>query len=297
MDQSIAFAQKALGMARFFPDDHYLYFKSFLCIAWNYWCKGEGKKCFEIGNELLEYGRRYSYIRCIVMGHVCIAQGAMATGNFQLAIQSGNTGAKIALDRFYGDSSRLCEAVGYTLAGQLPEAQKVLEEISSYFHEYGNENWCTISNIFLGAVYVAQGHMSRGLTMIEKERDRSEESEVKYWSINAEYILGRIYKQIAEGAGSISPAIVAKNIGFLVKNVPFAAKKAESHFQKAIDLAQEIGAKGLLGQVTLDLGLLHKIKGRTDEARKCISDAVRLFEECEADVFLKQAREELAKLT
>jgi hypothetical protein len=67
-------------------------------------------------------------------------------------------------------------------------------------------------------------------------------------------------------------------------------------FQNGERLAQEIGAKGLLGQVKLELGLLHKIKGRTDEARKCISDAVRLFEECEADVFLKQAREELASL-
>jgi tetratricopeptide (TPR) repeat protein len=132
--------------------------------------------------------------------------------------------------------------------------------------------------------------------MIEKERDRSEESGVKYYIITAEFILGRIYKQIAEGAGPVSPAIVAKNIGFLLKNVPFAAKKAENHFQKAIKLAKEIGAKGILGQVTLELGLLHKIKGRTDEARKCISDAVRLFEECEADVFLKQAKEALAAL-
>jgi tetratricopeptide (TPR) repeat protein len=81
-----------------------------------------------------------------------------------------------------------------------------------------------------------------------------------------------------------------------LKNVPFAAKKAENHFQKAIELAKEISAKGLLGQATLELGLLHKIKGRTDEARKCISDAVHLFEECEADVFLKQAKEALASL-
>ena len=132
--------------------------------------------------------------------------------------------------------------------------------------------------------------------MIEKERDLCEECGLKYVLIMAEFILGRIYKQITEGAGPLSPVMIAKNIGFLVKNVPFAAKKAESHFQKAIKLAQEIGAKGLLGQVTLELGLLHKIKGKTDEARKCISDAVRLFEECEADVFLKQAQEELASL-
>ena len=132
--------------------------------------------------------------------------------------------------------------------------------------------------------------------MIEKERDLCEESGAKNLVIMAEFILGRIYKQIAEGAGPLSPAMIAKNIGFLLKNVPFAAKKAESHFQKAINLAQEIGAKGFLGQAKLELGLLHKIKGRTDEARKCISDAVRLFEECEADGFLKQAQEELAAL-
>jgi tetratricopeptide (TPR) repeat protein len=230
------------------------------------------------------------------MGHLCMAMSGLASGNIQLVIQSGQLGAKIALDRFYRDSSHLWEATGYTLAGQFPEAQKVLEEASSYFHEYGNECWCTMSDVFLGAVYVAQGHMSRGLTMIEEVRDLCEKCGAKYMVITAEFILGRIYKQMAEGAGPLSPAIVAKNIGFLVKNVPFAAKKAENHFQKAIKLAQEIGAKGILGQVKLELGLLHKIKGRTDEARKCISDAVLFFEECEADGFLKQAKEALAAL-
>ena len=295
-DQGIAFGRKALEMSRYFPDDHYLYFKSVGGIGQNYLFKGEGKKCFEIANELLEYGRRHSHIRCIVMGHICMAMSDWASGNFQMVIQSGHTGAKITLDRFYKDFSRLYEATGYVLANQLPEAQEILEDVSSYCHEYGNENCWVWSDSFLGVIYVAQGHMSRGLTMIEEEMGRSKERGAKYYIIMGDFILGRIYKQIAEGAGPLSPAMIAKNIGFLLKNVPFAAKKAESHFQKAIELAQEIGAKGVLGQVSLELGLLHKIKGRTDEARKCISDAVRLFEECEADGFLKQAREELASL-
>jgi tetratricopeptide (TPR) repeat protein len=295
-DQGIAFGQKAQEMARFFPDDHYLYFKSLGGIAFNYYGKGEGTKAHATANELLEYGRRHSNIRCLVMGHTCMAMSGLASGNFQLAIQSGQTGANIALDRYYKYFSGLYGAVGYVLAGQFPEAQKVFEEVSAYSHEYGNEAFEVWSDLFLGAIYVSQGHMSRGLTMIEKERDLCEERGVKPYIIMAEFILGRIYKQIAEGAGPLSPAIVAKNIGFLLKNVPFAAKKAENHFQKAIDLAQEIGAKGFLGQATLELGLLHKIKKRNDEARKCISDAVRLFEECEADVFLKQAQEELASL-
>ena len=40
----------------------------------------------------------------------------------------------------------------------------------SYYHEYGVETFEVLSNIFLGAVYGShRAHMSRGLTMIEKE--------------------------------------------------------------------------------------------------------------------------------
>jgi hypothetical protein len=38
------------------------------------------------------------------------------------------------------------------------------------------------------------------------------------------------------------------------------------------------------------------MKGRIDNAKKYITDAIQLFEECEADVYLKQAREALAAL-
>jgi hypothetical protein len=57
-----------------------------------------------------------------------------------------------------------------------------------------------------------------------------------------------------------------------------------------------MGSKGWVGRAFLDLGRLHKIKGRKEQARKYIIDAIQLFEECEADVFLKQAREVLAAL-
>jgi len=296
MDQGIAFGKKAQEMTRIFSLDHNLYFISLAGIGLNYYFKGEGRKVSEIAEELLEYGRQHSNIRSIILGHSCMGMSGGATGNVHMTIQSGQMGAKIALDRYYRYWSSNVMATGYALTGQLAEAQQAFEEVSSFSHEYGCDVLKVHSDIFLGAIYVAQGHMSRGLTMIEEIRDRCKEIGGENLFILAEYILGRIYKQISEGAGPISPLIIVKNIGFLVKNVPFAAKKAESHFQKAIEVAQEIGAKGILGQVKLDLGLLHKIKGRTDEARKCINDAIQLFEECEADVFLKQAKDALEAL-
>ena len=60
--------------------------------------------------------------------------------------------------------------------------------------------------------------------------------------------------------------------------------------------SENIGAKGTLGQVYLDLGLLHKAKGRMDQARVCISTSIELFEQGEAEGFLKQAKEALASL-
>ena len=131
----------------------------------------------------------------------------------------------------------------------------------------------------------------------------------------SEFSLGMVYSQIVEGAGPrsmrtksgkaqkgvrsiprVSLSTMAKNIGFLIKNVPFASKKAEKHFNRAIELAKEIGMKGTMGMAYLDLGLLHKTKKRTEQARRCISEAIQLFEQCEAEFYLKQAREALASL-
>jgi NAD(P)-dependent dehydrogenase (short-subunit alcohol dehydrogenase family) len=98
------------------------------------------------------------------------------------------------------------------------------------------------------------------------------------------------------GGGKKSISFFLKNIGFLIKTVPFAARKAEGYFHTAIETAKEIGAKSVLGQAYLDLGKLHKAKGRLPEARTCISQAVQSFQECEADVYLKQARDALASL-
>jgi tetratricopeptide (TPR) repeat protein len=81
-----------------------------------------------------------------------------------------------------------------------------------------------------------------------------------------------------------------------VTKFPFAAKEAEAHFNRAIELVNQIGAKGRAGEAYLDLGHLHRSKGRSDQAKACISKAIQLFEECEAEVFLRQAHESLASL-
>ena len=63
-----------------------------------------------------------------------------------------------------------------------------------------------------------------------------------------------------------------------------------------LETAKEIKANGFLGLTYLDLGLLQKAKKRNNQAKKCISEAVKIFEECEAEGYLKQAEEALQSL-
>jgi hypothetical protein len=109
-------------------------------------------------------------------------------------------------------------------------------------------------------------------------------------------MLGNFYSTLAQRTGPKSVSLLAKNIGFLIKNVPLASKKAQTHFNEVITVAKKIGANSVLGQAHLDIGLMYKKKGRTDMAQENISKAVQLFEKCEAETYLTQAKEALVSL-
>ena len=132
--------------------------------------------------------------------------------------------------------------------------------------------------------------MQQGAELMEKARKTLISNQRRVFYALSEYILGEVNSQIATGPKP-SLSIMAKNIGFLVKNVPFATKKAEEHFNKAIELFKEIGMRGFLGVAYLSLGLLYKATKRTDKARQCILEAINIFQECEAEAYLKQANE------
>jgi tetratricopeptide (TPR) repeat protein len=142
---------------------------------------------------------------------------------------------------------------------------------------------------------IAKGQMKQGTELMKKVRKTLLRNQRRVQYALSEYIIGEVNSQIATGPKP-SISIMAKNIGFLVKNIPFATKKAEDHFNKAIELFKEIGANGFLGQAYLSLGLLYKASKRTDPARQYILEAIDLFQECEAEGWLKQANEALDSL-
>jgi class 3 adenylate cyclase/tetratricopeptide (TPR) repeat protein len=292
-DQALQYGARAQKISKLVESDHYLYFKSLGGMAMCYWQMGDSKKLYKIGKELLEYGQRHASIRCQTMGHMAMGGANSLVGDFSGFINSFHEAFDVSADTMYDITSKTYLGMGYLLNDQVQEAEPHLKEVVDFSKDY-EFDWVGMpGRLFLGTVMIAQGKINQGFKMIDEAHQSFTREGKKYYVALTEYSLGKIYSQIVEGSGSISPLSIARNIGFLVKNVPFANKKADAHFNKAIEIATEIGARSILGPAYLDWGLLHKAKKRNDQARECISKAIELFEMCEATVYLEKAKKAL----
>jgi tetratricopeptide (TPR) repeat protein len=202
---------------------------------------------------------------------------------------------KAAVDPFYAMFAMPNLGISYFMDGRLQEAEEVLESLLDFSEKHGIGMFASLAQMFLSSILIAKGQMKQGFKKFEETQAVFLKNHLKLYYGLSEYILGLVYTQFITGP---SPGLsnLVKNIGFIVKNVPFAEKKAEEHFNKAIELLREMGAKGEHGEALLGLGRLYSAKKRNEKARECFSEAVHLFEECDALVYLKQAKEALASL-
>jgi tetratricopeptide (TPR) repeat protein len=296
LDEAIIYGERAQEICRSLESDQYIYFKSLCGMGLAYCYKGESKKCFEAGEALLEYGQSHASIRGLVTGHSIVGGGHFSAGDFPSTIESLKRAIQVRADPIYCQTARMYLGISYFSNGQLMEAGEAFEEVAVFSRDFGIEWVGTPAQAFLGILLIAKGQMNQGLRMIEDAQREFIENGRKWFLALSNYAMGKIYLQIAEGAAKVSLSVALKNVGFLVKNVPFAKQKAADNLKKTIEIADEIGAKCLLGMSFLDLGLLHKVKGEKDKARECISTAIQLFEQCEAEVYLQQAKEALEPL-
>ena len=293
--EGIGYGERAQKIAELFTTDQYLFFKSLggLCLIYMY--KGDTNRIFEGAKRLLEYGERNANSRSKVFGHWMKSFGHLAAGDMQSAQISSEKAFEVALDPFYSQFPKVTLGIAYFLGGQLQEAENVLQSVINFGEKHGEGQSSVATQLYLAPILIAKGQMKQGIELLQNTQKTLIRNQRRMQYAMSEYILGEVNSQIVTGPKP-SLSIMAKNIGFLVKNVPFATKKAEEHFKKAIELFKEIGAKGYLGQVYLSQGLLYKASRRTDQARHSILEAVKLFQECEAEVWLKQANEALDSL-
>lgn len=296
VDEALVFARKGQEAALALESDYFLQLESLASVGYALWARGESKKTLEAGEALLRFGEERSRIRSQVAGNWVMGLGHLAAGDIEAAIQCHKRAVELSRDPFYSQYPKLLLGMSYLSNEQFDEAEVLLQEVASFSAEHGAEAVGRPAQVLMGIVLLSRGRLAQGVKMLEEGQRAWLQNQGRYLYAVSESILGTIFSRFVEGGASVDWPTVIRNIGFVVKNAPFAARKAESHFLRAIEMAKEMGAKGVLGEAYLGLGRLHAARGKTAKAKESLAASVDCFEECEADVFLGQAKEALASL-
>jgi tetratricopeptide (TPR) repeat protein len=259
--------------------------------------RGDVKKVAELAQALLDYGKRHSNIFSVSNYYLYMAESRSIAGDIFSAIEYYKKSIQHSHDLMLSYVAKMLLGLCYLSTGQVKDVQDTIEGVIEHSKKFGFEYVGGAALGLKGIALIAQGNLKEGVALYENVMRTLFESKSLYRYAAGNYLMGMVYSKIAQGGGEKKDfSFLVKNIGFLIKTMPFAFKKAEEHFNEAIKVAKEIGAKSILGQAYLDLGRLYKAKGKIEKARESLSNAIETFEKCEADVYLKQAREALAAL-
>ena len=294
LEEALDFGKKAVEIGKSFPSDPYLSFKGLWGITWAHLMKGDFRSALADSQALLDYGRKQSNNRSLVLGYLGMELAYSFKGDVQSCVEYCRKAIDAARDPLYVLYAKPSLGTCYLLAGKTMEAEKEFREVID-FDERFNIFWMACrAYLSLAMLKIGKGEISEGLKEIEKRRDRCSADGDMNTYLTAEQLLGEVYLKMVERQGSESLSLLASNTPFLVKNLPFADNNAQKHLEEVIRVSLSIGSNA--GRAYLDLGLLHKAKKRKDKARECLMEAARLFEESEADAFLEQARKALRSL-
>jgi class 3 adenylate cyclase len=296
-DEAVGFGKKAIKLAEDSDLDIYIHFKSRAGVAQAYWYSGDRLKSLEEGKKLVEFGQSQGSIPAITFGYLEVGASYLADGDFSKAIEWLQLIVTDQKEFIYYHAALLIQGMAYFLAGEFEKAEFAIRKTLEFVQKDDRFPWLgTPAKLYLGGILIAQGRMSEGMKTLLNARKRSLQTGYKYVYLISEYMLGNIFLQMTLGEGDISFGTIMRNIGFLVKNLPYAKTKAETHLKKTIILADEISSRNLKGQALFDLGRLYLHRNRKHEAQKCLMEAIEVFEQCGIETYKRQAEKHLSSL-
>ncbi len=257
---------------------------------------GNIRKLKELGNELQHDGIKRDDPRNLIMAKIVFGLSNLCAGDYQSAIFNFKAALEGSVDSILIYISTLFLGNAYLLDGKYEEALSTSDKVMQLSDKFGIELLGSMALAFRGYTLATVGDLNAGLQCVDRAMDAWNKAGRQYALAAAHGFYGQLYLRILEGKGSKKLSFLFKNIKSLIKLIPGAFKKGEQHFQEQIKISKIIGAKGLLAQAYLGLGLLNRANKRKVEPEKYVNESIKIFKHYEAEMFLKQAKTLLENL-
>jgi class 3 adenylate cyclase/tetratricopeptide (TPR) repeat protein len=221
---------------------------------------GDSQKNFELGRKLVEYGESHSDLRSTVVGYILMSYGHHSAGDFAKAVEWSQKAVELSNDPIFSVWPKLVLANFFIQTGKFQEAADTLREIIPFCQHLGMDYIVVWAQSLYGAALMAGGHYSRGMKMITEAARAFTENDRFVSLYFLEFALAEIYFLMATRRQRLGFWTILKNLGFILKEVPFARHKAETYLRRIIQVGQEIGAKGFMqNHVAHNLELLRRL--------------------------------------
>ena len=158
-------------------------------------------------------------------------------------------------------------ALVYALAGRAADAITVLGQV------VGNTG-VPLDPLTCGEAYLFAGCMEDAQRLTQQVRANPRHRKRRSQEARALWLLGEI----------------------ALHGNPLDACRAETHYQQALALAEELGMRPLQAHCHLGLGTLYATTGRREQARTALTTAIALYDAMDMVFWLPQAKAVLAQI-
>jgi tetratricopeptide (TPR) repeat protein/class 3 adenylate cyclase len=247
--------------------------------------RGDRKSVEEAANLLKDYANINADRRALLLSQMNQGFSSLIAGEYDRAVTDFERATTVAVDPMYGMYAQLMLGVALASTGRLNDAEQLLVNVVEFDRTYGFNTLGTTARGMTSVALLARGELGKGVAMAEDVIASYREHGNWFRFAHQHLMLGNFYLKLVLKEGPTNFGLMAKNLTFMVKNIMHVREKAQSHLHTAMETAQEIGAKGVLGQSWYDLGRLNSALGETAVAREMFLKADEVFEDCNATGF------------
>ena len=274
--------------------DVWLASKAILCLAVHEMLWGRPDACRRYALQLIDLTRETGDPRPRNMGLWELAYLNAYTGEYQEAVENADESLRTSLspvDRAVGLNGK---GIALSMLGRVEEGLATLGEARRLAEAGEFRMIAGAFDLPLGATMVMAGDMAKGIRFIEEATERMAGWGQTIAHAFGHATLGQIYLEMAIGRERPEFSVILRNIGFLIRTMPFAAAKARRHLEAAIDDFRRLDAPYFIAANLSNLGLLHASKGRSAEAKACFEEARSIAAAVEAGALVNNIDAALA---
>jgi hypothetical protein len=164
-------------------------------------------------------------------------------------------------------------------AGRPVEGLSILERLRREVIEASYLVQLTTIEIPCGIAMVLSGNYAGGVADLENTIARFSRWRNKRMLAWGHLALGEVYLSLATAGKLPASKVLRQNASFFVRAIPAARRRARRHLEESVRHARAADTPGLLAQGLADLGLLSKCAGQLEPARLFFEQARSIAEE------------------